>query len=258
MVTSGAASDPTRVQVLECPAGRIASSYQAELCAMLSALGWLRMHEGEWRSVAVVTDSQSVLVALRGCRGMLCEGMLAKCAWFLTELCERGKRVAFVWVPGHCMIMGNEWADAAAGRGARLGQDGCVCLRSSVRFWLRGRMRRHVWVHERCERVYGTGVKHREEREWSRSEVVSMGRFRSGHSLELGAYRVRIGLAERGACRLCGEPEEECLEHVWTCPLGLMKRRVLGLSDCLSEVCLRPGPAIQYWRWWRDVHPRWA
>ena len=44
---------------------------------------------------------------------------------------------------GHCDIVWNEWADAAANL------DGVECLRSSVPFSLKRRLREKVWLHDR-------------------------------------------------------------------------------------------------------------
>ena len=78
---------------------------------------------------------------------------------------------------------------------------------------------RREWKHARCEEVYGESIKSDLEKVWTREEVVSMARLRSGHSLELAGYRKRIGMAESGECRRCGEGEED-LRHVWECVCG--------------------------------------
>ena len=78
-----------------------------------------------------------------------------------------------------------------------------------------------------------------------------MARLRSGHSLELEAYRKRIGLDEEGVCRRCGE-EEATVGHVMMCVAGECKRLELGLTG-MSDLCCRPREALQYWRWWRRV-----
>ena len=108
------------------------------------------------------------------------------------------------------------------------------------------------WVHGRCRRVYGSGgVKWAIEREWTREDAVSLARFRSGHSLELGGYRKRIGLEGSGLCRRC-EDVEESMEHVMECVAGEMKQVELCL-DGLLDLCCRPREALAYWRWWRWV-----
>ena len=91
------------------------------------------------------------------------------------------------------------------------------------------------------------------EEAWEREDAVSLARLRSGHSLELGGYRRRIGLEGSGECRRCGENVVESVEHVMSCVSGALKRFELGLSDSLSVLCCRPREALAYWRWWRRV-----
>ena len=63
-----------------------------------------------------------------------------------------------IWVHGHCDIVGNEWADSAAGRACSLIQEGVVCLRSSVRSVMKGVLRKNTWVHARSKVVYESGI----------------------------------------------------------------------------------------------------
>ena len=85
-------------------------------------------------------------------------------------------------------------------------------------------------------------------------EAVSMARFRSGHSLELAGYCRRIGKTEDGQCGKCRE-EEESFEHVWECEAGRRKGFQLGLGEIMYAF-RKPGPALEYWRWWRRARPR--
>ena len=110
------------------------------------------------------------------------------------------------------------------------------------------------WQHERCRKVYESGIREELERGLGRKEAVQLARLRSGHSLELLGYRARVGLLEgEGLCRKCGE-EGEGLEHVWGCPGGDRQRRVLGLTD-LGDLCRMPREALIYWRWWQGGRP---
>ena len=110
-----------------------------------------------------------------------------------------------MWVAGHRGIVGNELADEAAGRACASIQSGVECLSSCVKSCMKNVLRKSVWKHERSGVVYGDGLKMKEESDWERSDVVCMARLRSGHCLELGEYRLRVGLPESGLCRICGE-----------------------------------------------------
>jgi len=52
-----------------------------------SGLKWLLAHVDECMNACVVSDSQSVLVRMRKCRGGKCVGLLWRCGKVLSELC---------------------------------------------------------------------------------------------------------------------------------------------------------------------------
>jgi ribonuclease HI len=251
VVTSGAVDEPEEVEVLREAAGKVTSSFQAEVKAIRMALEWLEGRQGDWRHAKVASDSQAGLVAVRRAGAGLEDEEVARAAAAGRRLGERGKKVKFVWVAGHCGLTGNEWADGAAKEAAEMEQSGVECMMKSVMKIACKGPGVKVWKHRRCQEVYGNGVERELEKEWTREEAVSMARFRSGHSLELAAYRKRIGVSEDGVCRRCGEADEE-LEHVWVCVAGEYKRLELGLNG-MSDLCCRPREAFTYWRWWRRV-----
>ena len=192
VVTRGDPASPERVVVLSFAAGMVTSSYQAELRALWEALKWLSECDVVWERVGVVSDSLAALTALKEARGGcgrvdVCLGEVVRLG---RELGGKGKRVTFVWVPGHRGLVGNEWADRAAGEGSLLDQSGVAFMFSSVRSVCR-RREAVVFEHERCQSVYGEGMRWDLEKDWERAEAVSLARLRSGHSLELGGYRKR-------------------------------------------------------------------
>ena len=64
----------------------------------------------------VVSDSQAGLNALMRMRCGRRDELLWKIVGVGRELSESGRSLVFVWVPGHCGLIGNEWADDAARR----------------------------------------------------------------------------------------------------------------------------------------------
>ena len=251
VVTRGNPNHPDRVEERKEAAGKVTSSFQAEVRAMRLAMDWLEEHQEEWGKAVVASDSQAGLTAVKRAGAGWLEEEVAKVVGAGRRLGEKGKRVRFVWVAGHCGLIGNEWADVAAKEASEMEQRGVGCMvKSVIRAGCRAREQQE-WKHDRCRDVYGEGMDRDAEREWSREETVSMARFRSGHSLELAGYRKRIGVSEEGACRRCGEGDED-LEHVWGCVAGERKRWELGLIS-MSDLCCRPREALTYWRWWRRV-----
>ena len=89
-----------------------------------------------------------------------------------------------------------------------------------------------------------------------REEAVCLARMRAGHSLDLGGYRMRVGLSGDGMCRGCNA-EVESVGHVWKCASGKLARRVLGLHGEFGELCRDPLASLAHWRWWRRTRPMW-
>ena len=108
---------------LRSPAGRLCSSFRAELTALLSALQHLLDHPAHTQlPVIICTDSQSALAALRE-DPMGQKTPLGASVWgALAPLAGPARRVHLQWVPSHCGVDGNERADAVAKEAAALEQ----------------------------------------------------------------------------------------------------------------------------------------
>ena len=130
--------DPTPTTTAPFSVGVCASSYRAEMAAILFALRLLCDHMLDGDSVALLTDSQS---AVR----KLCSGASAATEEFefdvwtalRTLTLERGCRVTVQFVPGHAGLEGNELADAAANAGRVLplrdSRLSFICAKSLIR-----------------------------------------------------------------------------------------------------------------------------
>lgn len=250
VVTTGGCREPRVVEVIERPAGGICSSFQAEMLALESGVTWLRENREMWRRARIVSDSQSSLKAVMNRKAKGASDLVEELWDRLEEVYEEGKVVTLTWVPSHCGIVGNEMADAAADRASKMEQAGVRCSLDGVKRRLTRIEERDSWTHERSKRTYG-GVrwKRQVEEEWSREESVSYARFRCGHSLELEAYRKRIGVSETDRCPRC-EEEAETVEHVLVCGAGEAKRWELGIQK-LSDLIEKPREGIAFWRWWK-------
>ena len=234
-----------KIEEVVKPAGKLCSSYQAEMVALYTALNWLE--ERDWTKARIVTDSKSSLMSLRNEADSPKNIWLSKVRRVINEIDIR-RELCMTWVPSHCGIEGNEWADRAAEKGTREEQNvkwSYDCAKAKIK----SVQRRMEFEHERTKAVFeGRKVKEKEERGWKREEAISYRRLRMGHSRELKSYLKRIGDREDGACRLCKE-EEEDLYHVWTrCPAVMVRR---GRQGELKELIENPKESLSLWNWFR-------
>lgn len=225
----------TRIRV---PAGRFTSSYRAEIAALDAALEFLQSVAADWnpREVRVCTDSQSALSRLA--EGPVSQTeVLPSSVWLrLSALERRGAHITLQWVPGHAGLPGNEQADELARGAATLDQSRAPVDLASAK----GCLRRHAhlkWTEKitttRYAQECGTGrVTLGDRLGLTRKESVEVARLRTGHSLLLRSYRLRIGLDSEATCQECDE-EDETLHHLLTdCPArALLRREVFGRDD---------------------------
>ena len=78
--------------------------------ALQLATEWLA-GQGDGGFTIICSDSQAVLSALNGSCMSDGKGL----AVVRSNLTQSNRRIILQWVPGHCGLIGNEWADAAAG-----------------------------------------------------------------------------------------------------------------------------------------------
>ncbi|XP_043212634.1 uncharacterized protein LOC122376759 [Amphibalanus amphitrite] len=109
---------------VRAPAGRLCSSFRAEMVALRTALSFLLenpLHADD--PVVICTDSQSALAALR--EGPAAQhSPLGGAIWrALRGLTAGGRQVHLQWVPSHCGLEGNERADSIAKEASNLAQD---------------------------------------------------------------------------------------------------------------------------------------
>lgn len=252
VVTKGPVEELEVLEVLEFPAGRFSSSYQAELLALREALRWLGRRKGEWRKARVVSDSKSSLESVSRYQWSTNNVWLKEIFLEMADMAEEGRLLVFTWVPSHCGLPGNDLADEAAGRASGNPQESTPWLFDTAKAVIRRAGGTRVFQHERVREVYGAsgGVRHKAEASWGRGDGTSFRRLRTGHSLELRAHEKRLGATEVGECRRCGLEEEDLRHVIENCPAGEMKRRELGIGG-LGDLCTKSEACKTYWAWFR-------
>ena len=232
VITTGDPGSPVLLQKITERGAALTSSYDEEVRAMQRALDWVEQHLDPCKSVAIFTDSQSLCVAL------------AQNSPSLDTLRSRINsigRITIQWIPGHCEIVGNEWADETAKlASSSLDSPSKPISYGSACAHIRERTRDPPPVHQRVKAVYEALSTTRERQITNRRDQTLLAQLRSGHSTALQAYRHRIGIADSPLCPRC-QQEPQDLEHWFQrCPATEARRRTLfgaenGRLDCLTR-----------------------
>ena len=243
IITTGGPSNPTLIKTLSCKGSRWTSSYETEVTALLLAANWIKQEGTEEDHILICSDSQSALSALEG-SGKEDDSDIATVR---KRLASVKPRISMQWIPGHCGIIGNEWADKAAGVAATtvtslppLSPDTQTPLISyaAVKALIIREIKDPPTSHQRTKEVYGdrSGITNKNKKIYknhgipddnqtlSRSDAVLIAQLRSGHCHKLAAYRNVVDQNSSPYCPYCKD-EFETLEH-WLreCPATARKR----------------------------------
>ena len=99
--------------------GKDHSIFTAELIAILMALNTINSMPKQFISIAICVDSQSVLQSLKNNNPNERPEIIFEIQYNINTLINKGTIVTFCWVPSHCGLKYNEWADQAAKQGAK-------------------------------------------------------------------------------------------------------------------------------------------
>ena len=98
--------------------GKNRSVFVAELVAILMALNFLLDLAVSVYQVLICVDSKSVLSSLQSINLCAKIGIVSEIKTLIHLLTLKGTYVTFLWIPSHCGIYGNDWADRIAKEGA--------------------------------------------------------------------------------------------------------------------------------------------
>ena len=208
IATRGPAGNPSLVDTAVAKGNRWTSSYETEVTALLLAVEWLA--KGSFGDTVVIcSDSQAALSALSG-SGKDDDSGIARLRIGLSRL---SSRVILQWVPGHCGLIGNDWADSAAGEASKStdllpATTGGITFQSAKA--LIGReISDPALTHLRTKAVYDCV---RDRSPLNRPDTVFIAQLRSGHCRGLAAYRSIVDSSASPRCPHC-DMDVETVEH---------------------------------------------
>jgi len=203
------------------PAGRLTSSFQAEMTAIDLALTAIPNTTNS--SVLIITDSLSSWARIRSLtRGEHPQDRTEdNILEHLKRHTEQHVKTTFLWSPSHCGIEGNEEADKLADAGSRMDQAGIPWSFKTAKATINRSLRSKSMHRSEHSAVYAN---HKGETRFpklnssSRRTQVLASRVRSNHHPETLYWRHKLGLADVNLCRLCEEEEETAVHIVTRCP----------------------------------------
>ena len=228
-------------------AGKICSSYRAEMIALRAAITHLQDYPAHTEDpIVICTDSQSALATLRSGPAAQTTPLGAAIWEGLIALSRGGDRpIHLQWVPSHCELAGNESADAIAKDAAELPQgDIPVDVRTVYRAVSRDARARSLreWPEGWYQKLMSHHIPAPLPRGTPRETAVEVHQLRAGHWSGSAQYLHRIGrnpsrncaqcsdkTCSAGRCGACGE-EADTPEHILLhCP-ALMNIRLRHLG----------------------------
>ena len=193
--------------------------------ALQLATEWLA-EQGYGGFTIICSDSQAALSALNGSCMSDGKGL----AVVISNLAQSNRRILLQWVPGHCGLIGNEWADVAAGDAATTVTPNQVHQQAITYNMAKALIGRELvdppTTHERTKAMFD-GL--RDQEPLSRGDAVLIAQLRSGLCRKLAAYRIIDESNFSSICPHC-DMEAETLEHwLQDCPAMAVKRiRLFG------------------------------
>ena len=254
VVTTDHPSDPQVLRYFAIPTGKWCSSYQAEIKAVVKALQVIQA-EVHVQKARIVSDSQTVLLRIQATHpSQPCNDRDEHTVFkTLSMLTARSCQMTFTWCPGHCGITGNELADAHAMKGADADQTDVDHHYTTAKAMIRRATRGGPASHELTQRIYGdrgSKVNRKEEGQLGRRNQVTLGRFRSGHHLELKYWLAKIKRAVDTIFRKCGLGDESAEHIMLKCSRIHRPPAEPPLPDTMT---LNPKLTLMIWDKWKSM-----
>ena len=263
VITTGPPSDPIIIETIIRKGSLWTSSYETEVTALLMATDWIKASEPVDHYI-ICSDSQSALSALD--ESGKDDGTVI--ASIRDNLASLTSKISLQWVPGHCGLIGNEWADKAANEAAMIQGPDCQPSSSISYAAAKCLILREIQdpppTHTRTKEIYGNkkGITEKTKKiykqqqndplpdtpSFKRRDAVLLAQLRSGHCHMLAAYRNVINQDVSPLCPHCND-EFETLEHwLCECPATAVKRirRFGGAAPPLTVLVDDPLSVLAY------------
>ena len=218
VITRGPAEAPVVVESIKRKGAFFTCSYDEEVHALESAMGWLEQNNPG--PVTIITDSQSLCLALLGS------------GFELDQMRYRMKsydhRITVQWVPGHRNIPGNDLADTVAKEAAELeGHPYAPTWFHSVKAKIKADRKDPQPEHERTRQVYSSYSAQEELKIKTKRGQSLLAKIRSGHTVLFAAYRNKIDENEDPTCPLCHDAPQDLVHWMTSCAGTLQQRMAL-------------------------------
>ncbi len=210
VITEGPPEAPEVKEVIEVRGASHTSSYEEEVAAMHKAIEWVIGHATEAVSILIVTDSQSLCIALSGLNDEL--------AAIQRLLDDCSNQLMIQWVPGHAGIEGNELADHHAKQAAKLPDSPRgVSYNSAKAFINRAIPEKHPTRAE-ISAAYSNFSRVKEARVTDRNEQRCLAQLRSTQHKAFGDYQQLLHSDHDPICHRCYLMNDS-VQHFFTeCP----------------------------------------
>ncbi len=244
------------------PAGKLCSSYRAEMHGLLHALNCILEPDSEivlprGAEIQMLTDSQSATRSLA--KGQWKQSsVIGQKIWAALSCIDAryGAHVTLAYVPGHVGLDGNSAADKEAKGAARdaadAGDDGTAINIDTAKSAIRNYGRKEQWdaVERNSHWWHSTGGKlPKYPAGLTRGQERVVAQLRAGKCPILADYNKLCGWADSPACA-CGAPVEDVKHLILDCPLHEVPRQAMltPKAQSLDILAREPGRVLRFLR----------
>ena len=198
------------------PLGQHSTAFEGEIEAIRTALRLLNLLPNKFERAVIFSDSKAAIISA-GLTETVTSTETKDSQVLVRQLKAKHKQIALQWIPGHCQIAGNKYADTLAKMGAKITQTHIretsyhsikllvhlkQVFRSAYRQELGTKLSQKPWTQELVKIP-----------DWPRRKAVAEFQLCVGHDC-LGTHLHRIGIRPDPYCMLCSLNETIYIQGV--------------------------------------------